>query len=218
MDSIYIVVGSRGVVGSQIVQRLKCLGKLVAIITTTEILQTSNIKLTVQMANLCHEASIDPVKARVGLILAHRYRGINIQCALSNELCITRDFVWSLSRLCASLRVVVLGSITGSLVDRNLPEAYHYSKDLQKSIVRQSIRINNLCMNLLELNWFEKYPEGKRSNEYRQIMANIKQQVGGDSLPTVDSITDFSCALIELPHPPRGQIIVYDGGFSLYQK
>ena len=44
-----------------------------------------------------------------------------------------------------------IGSIAGRRIDRKQSEAYHYSKDLQKSIVRQSVRIDKLHMNLLEL-------------------------------------------------------------------
>lgn len=217
MVSTYIVVGSRGIVGNQIVKRLRDIGKLVFIKKTSEILLSTEADLMASMLSSMAEYSINPLESSIGLILAHRYRGNDIRCALDNERCITRDFTWELAKQCASLRVVVLGSITGSRVDRKLPEAYHYSKDLQKSIVRQSIRINNLHMNLLELNWFEKYPEAQASDEYTQIMVNLKQQLGRDNLPTVNSITDFACALIGLSPPPRGQSIVYDGGHSLFQ-
>lgn len=217
MVSSYIVVGSRGIVGNQVVTRLRQLGKLVIIKTTSEILQSTEAELSVSLVSSMAEYSVKPSVSSIGLILAHRYRGNDIKCALDNERCITRDFTWGLTKLCVSLRVVVLGSITGGRIDRSISEAYHYSKDLQKSIVRQSIRIDNLHMNLLELNWFEKYPEAQASDEYRQIMVRLKQKLGRDNLPNVDSITDFACALIEMSPPPRGQSIVYDGGLSMFQ-
>lgn len=205
-------------VGSQIVRCLEQRGKRVAIKTTTELLlQRRSEKLSEIVPNLYGDC-VSTEGTNVGLILAHRYRGDNIERALSDEICITRNFVWELSEICKSLRVVVLGSITGSRVDTKMPESYHYSKDLQKSIVRQSIRISNLHMNLLELNWFEKHPDSKATHEYREKMTRIKQQLGGDSIPTIESITDFSCALIEMERPPRGQSILFDGGLSLYQK
>jgi len=204
-------------VGSQIVRRLKTLGKHVITTSATEILGCDNITSSEDVLRLVCDSSISLAEAQVGLILSHRYREENIQAALGNELRITRDFVWSLSKLCASLRVVVLGSIAGRLVDRKMPESYHYSKDLQKSIVRQSVRIGSLYMNLIELNWFEKYTGHNATDEYSQIMLDLKQKLGGDNLPTVDSITDFACALIEMQRPPRGETIVYDGGLSLFQ-
>jgi hypothetical protein len=218
VDNVYIVIGSRGIVGSQITKRLRSLNKHVVTIATSEILQRKKIESLECIRSLANNSAISLAEKQVGLILAHRYRKDNIQAALLSELTITRDFVWGLANLCASLRVVVLGSITGRLIDRKLPEAYHYSKELQKSIVRQSILIGNLHMNLLELYWFEKYTEEKATPEYKEIMSVIRQQLGGDNLPSVESITDFSCALIEMHRPPRGQTIVYDGGLSGYQK
>ena len=215
--SIYIIVGSRGIVGQQIVQRLMLLKKSVIVVTVQMILDSDSSTIIEKISKLFVQHSINPRNANVGLILAHRYRGDDNKTGLFNELCITRDFVWNLATLCSSLRVVVLGSITGQLVDIKSPEAYHYTKDLQKSIVRQSVRISNLYMNLLELSWFEKFSNKVASDDYRQIMASLKGQLGGDNLPYVNSITDFSCSLIEMPLPPRGQSIVYDGGISLFQ-
>ena len=218
MDNLYIVIGSRGNVGSQIMQRLRRLNKCVITQLTSEILEFSNEELVERVASSFSENSIKLREAKVGVILAHRYRGDNVQIALENELRITRDFIWALSMLCESLRVVVLVSITGRHVDQKMPEAYHYAKDLQKSIVRQSVRIKNLHMNLLELNWFEKFVEELATDEYRKTISNVKKRIGGDNLPSVDSITEFACALIELQHPPRGATIIYDGGFSLFQE
>jgi hypothetical protein len=218
VNNIYIVIGSRGIVGSQITKRLRSLNKHVVTIAASEIVQRKKIDSLECFRSLANDSSITLAEKEIGLILAHRYREDNIQTVLLNELSITRDFVWGLANLCASLRVVVLGSITGRLIDRKLPEAYHYSKELQKSIVRQSIRIGNLQMNLLELYWFEKYTEEKATPEYKKTMSELRKQLGGDNLPSVESITDFSCALIEMHRPPRGQTIVYDGGLSGYQK
>lgn len=217
MVSTYIVVGSRGTVGSQVVQRLNMLNKSVLTVPAAEILRCSNISSIDGISSLYCNHSIQPLKSNLGLILSHRYRENGTLAALETELAITRNFVWSLSKICISLRVVVLGSITGRLVNQNICEAYHYSKDLQKSIVRQSVRIGNLHMNLLELNWFEKYSKHVATEEYKQTLSRHNQRLAGDNLPNVESITDFSCALIEMQRPPRGEIIVYDGGLSLLQ-
>jgi len=217
MNNLYIVVGGSGIVGSQVVRRLNDLGKSVVTFPTREILLGETSQLRESMLGLIAGKSTDQSTTHIGLILAHRFRGENIQSVLMNELRVSRDFVWQLSELCASLRVIVFGSITGSLVDNKSTEAYHYSKDLQKSIVRQSIRLSNLHMNLLELNWFKKYPQARASTEYLQLIDRLRRIMGENNLPTVNSITDFSSALIETTNPPRGQTIVYDGGFSLFQ-
>tara|TARA_X000000950_G_C13869800_1_gene642388 strand:- start:754 stop:1413 length:660 start_codon:yes stop_codon:yes gene_type:complete len=218
MIDLYVVVGSRGIVGSQISRRLVELSKKVICILTSEIL-SSNIRETIANKLGLHSIKCkNGVKMNIGVILVHRYRDKENHIACKNELTITRDFVWELSKLCQSLRVVVIGSVTGSYVDSKMPEAYHYSKDIQKSIVRQSIRIGNLHMNLLELSWFKKYSSNNSSLEYKETLNRISQELCGDNLPSVDSITDFSCALIEMPYPPRGQSIVYDGGYTLFQR
>lgn len=163
-------------------------------------------------------SSNDASSIRVGVILAHRYRGDDNREALYSELCITRDFTWTMSKICKSVRVVVLGSITGRFVDGELSEAYHYSKDLQKSIARQSVRVKNLSMNVIELGWFEKYTRSKATGEYQDIMSRLRAEYGESVVPTVDSITDLCTLLLEMSHPPRGETIVYDGGLSLFQE
>ena len=199
-------------------QRLIRLNKCVITQLTSEILEFSNEELVERVASSFSENSIKLREAKVDVILAHRYRVEKVQIALENELRITRDFIWALLMLCKPLRVVVLGSITGRHVDQKTPEAYHYAKELQKSIVRQSVRIRNLNMNLLELHWFEKFVEELATDEYRKTIANVKKIIRDDNLPSVDSITEVSCALIELQHPPREETIIYDSGFSLFQE
>ena len=199
-----------------ILTRLNTVGKHVLIKTTNEILHSPEEELFDSISASMAEYSVCLSEANIGLILAHRYRGNDIRSALDNERCISRDFVWGLTKLVTSLRVVVIGSIAGRRIDRKQSEAYHYSKDLQKSIVRQSVRIDKLHMNLLELNWFEKYPKSQAFDEYKQTLDRVKRHLGGDNLPNVDSITDFACSLIEMAHPPRGQEILYDGGFSMF--
>lgn len=218
MDDIHIVVGGQGVVGNQVVKKLKERKRYVLVKSTKEIIDCPKNELATSICSLFAK-HLDNIgkPARVSLILAHRCRDEDIQIALSNELQITRNFVWALSSQCISLNVVVIGSITGRLVSKKLPESYHYAKDLQKSIVRQSVRVSNLYMNLLELNWFRKYGFDKATSEYNQIMSDLTQELEGDHLPSVETITDFCCSLIDMQLPPRGQTIIYDGGLSLFQ-
>ena len=218
MVEFYIVVGSRGTVGKQVVNRLYSMGKAVMITLTSEILESSMDEVINGIKDKAEKMSINISISKVGVILAHRYRDEVNSVAVFNELSITRDFIWALSEACSSLRVVVLGSITGTFVDNKLPEAYHYAKDLQKSIIRQSIRVADLHMNLLALSWFKKYPLKNRTPEYQRTLGRLEEELGGDNLPSVESITDFCCTIIEMVYPLRGQSIVYDGGISLFQK
>ena len=107
----------------------------------------------------------------------------------------------------------MIGSIAGRRIDRKQSEAYHYSK-VTKEYRQATVRIDKLYESL-ELNWFEKYPKSQAFDEYKQTLDRVKRHLGGDNLPNVDSIP-IACSLIEMAHPPRGQEILYDGGFSMF--
>jgi len=86
VDNIYIVIGSRGIVGSQIAKRLKSLNKHVATISASEILQRKKIESLECIRSLTHKSAISLAEKQVSLILAHRYKKDNIQAALLSEL------------------------------------------------------------------------------------------------------------------------------------
>ena len=218
MDKPVLVVGSSGAIGKQVVQSLSKRAVIPILISSSQlrILGIADLDEFLREILLRHDIE-DPSTSTLGLILAHRCRSNDTLAALESELRITRDFVWTLSKICLSLRAVVLGSITGRLIDAKSSEAYHYSKDLQKSIVRQSVRIPNLSMNLLELSWFRKYLDSDATQEYRRAMKDLDSKLGKGNVPTVETITDFACNVIESLRPPRGQVITYDGGFSQLQ-
>jgi hypothetical protein len=150
------------------------------------------------------------------LILAHRSRTEDIVEALGDELRMTRDLVYAFSDMFAEVRVVVIGSITGGRVDRNSSEAYHYAKDLQKSIVRRSVLRTNVFMNLLELSWFVKYPDSS-SQEYTSKIADVRRMSPTRKIVRTNDIADFCVQLLTAQRPPRGQIITLDDGYSLVQ-
>ena len=216
MSKVYIVVGSKGALGCQIFNRLKALNKFVFPVFALDILKCKPEHIIMDIDKFLTIHSICLAKANIGVILAHRCENIDI--SLLSEIRITRDFVWSLAQNCCKLRVVVLGSVTGRLVDRKMSEAYHYSKDLQKSIVRQSIRILNLDMILVELYWFVKYQGIKATYEYQNRINRVGSLVGENNFPTVESIVDLCCSLIEMTIAPRGHLIPFDGGLSLLQE
>ena len=219
MADIYIVVGARGVVGEQVVSRLESIEKSVLTISGKTLVQMSEREFLHASSQQIKEISTSPNAIdSVGVILAHRTRHNDVSKSVQGELRLCRDLIRAFAEKFSKVNVVILGSITGSFIDIATSEAYHYAKDTQKSCVRQSIRIPNLCMNLIELSWFVKYPEHRFHEGYRKQIEQVGQRVGYGNLPTVLDITDFAVSLIELRRPPRGQVIAYDGGYSLLQE
>ena len=214
----YIVIGANGIVGRQVMIRLLELGKPTFQLSALTLLDLSEHELNEVIDNLVNDLIIVcPGIQRLGLILAHRIRETDIVTALQHELRITRDLVWKLAGRFSHLRVVVLGSITGTRVDIASPEAYHYTKDIQKSCVRQSIRLSNVNMNLLELSRFEKHSPEMATDEYAEKMTYLRELIGSNNVLRVVDIADFACQLLDASHPPRGQVITYDGVYCLLQ-
>jgi hypothetical protein len=73
-------------------------------------------------------------------------------------------------------------------------------------------------MNILELSWFEKYEKSLQTAPYKKNINKLKRLLGKNNLPSVADIANLSKNLIECRLPPRGQVITYDGGYSLLQK
>jgi aspartate-semialdehyde dehydrogenase len=219
MIDIFIVVGAGGTVGEQIAAYLKETGEPVVRVSARKLIQQISLNLDRSIDKLLDEAKSENVKTNsLGLIFVHRSREQDPLATLSTELSLTRDFVWALSKRVEKLNVIILGSVTGAFLDAGSSEAYHYAKDLQKSIVRQSCRLKNVAMNILELSWFEKYEKSQQTALYKKNIDKLKRILGKNNLPSVADIANFSKNLIKCRLPPRGQIITYDGGYSLLQK
>lgn len=219
MVDFYVVVGAGGIVGQQVMARLKLLGKSVQVLPTQAILNGTLTEVEAMVLDVIKSAIVSQRDSiRIGIIFAHRVRIIDLLEALRCELRITRDLIYTFAANCSEVRAVILGSITGTVVHRHSSEAYHYTKDLQKSCVRYSVIYDNVYMNLLELSWFEKYLPSQATKEYLDASYCAKQIVGERNFVNISDITDFSVALMESDRPPRGQIIAYDGGYSLLQR
>jgi hypothetical protein len=219
MVEVYVVVGATGTLGRNVAATLSEDGKAVVKISATYLTSLGSSDFSIAIDALVKDISAAKQDAkRIGLVLAHRYRGEDVITALRNELIISHDLVWNLSKQVKELSVVVLGSVTGEMVDQKSPEAYHFSKDLQKSIVRQSVLLKNVAMNLIELAWFEKYSPKYASPDYKIQMQTLHTLLGEGNLPTLTDITDFLRQLMDCKLPTRGQTIKYDGGYGIYQK
>ena len=133
MINVYVVVGATGTLGSYVAESLCEDGKTVIKVSASFLTSLNSGEFSVAINELVKKISdVQSIHQSIGIILAHRYRGDDILTALKNEVIITHDLVWYLSKQISELRVVVLGSITGGLVDHKSAEAYHFSKDLQK--------------------------------------------------------------------------------------
>jgi hypothetical protein len=219
MIDIYVVIGAGGIVGRKVEAFLERRGKCVVTLPTELILGAAKDDIQdIAISAIRQKRFLQLKDTRIGLILAHRARGADIYEAIISEIRVTRDLVHAFASACMELRVIVLGSVTGRLVDHKSPESYHYAKDFQKSCVRYSVTQNNVYMNLLELSWFQKYSESEMTEEYEHDLASVKRALGCGHLVNVEDITDFLIEILEMHRPPRGQIITFDGGYSLLQR
>lgn len=214
-----LVVGSSGILGSGISLHLESLGRKVVKVSARHVLSLCDSSLVQYLGGILPNAgSGHQLQPPLAIIMAHRYRGDDPLQALNAELSITQRLPWTLSRMVSHLRVFVIGSVTGELLDLKSPLAYHYAKDLQKSIVRQSCRLPNVEMNIIELSWFEKYEPTVQTKEYSLAVSTIKESLGSSNFPGIQEIADFIDNLMRASLLPRGQKICFDGGYSLIQR
>lgn len=219
MCKTVVVVGVGGVLGGGVAVKLGQLGFDVVPVSAKAILNMSFNSLTSFAGDLVSGISVmSSAQSSVGLVLAHRCRSSDPCESISAELAITRGLTWALADLVPNLRVVVLGSVTGTFLCPSLPESYHYAKDMQKSIARQSLRLSNVQMNVVALSWFEKYAKEKQCPEYSNELARVSEKIGSSNLPSISDIGDFVGALLRARHVPRGQVINFDGGYSTLQE
>lgn len=219
MVDLILILGSTGSVGSQLYAYFIDLGLPVMTISAANLSLADDDEFSCKLNKIVSELrGFSSNLARLGIVLAHRVREIDISKALLNELRISRDLIWFLSKHFSLVNVAVLGSVTGRFIDKNMPDAYHLVKDMQKSCARLSVRLPNVAMNVLELSWFEKYPPHKASTEYSESLRNVKLEIGPAWLPTIGDIANFILLLLSADSPPRGQVITYDGGYSMLQR
>jgi hypothetical protein len=217
MVDAYVLIGGNGILGKQVAKELLSRNRICISLSARDLIRDfENGSISPTKALLERIRLIDSIRC-LGLIFAHRYRGDNCLESLRIELSLTRNLVWELSSELEQLRVVVLGSVTGSRLDVGSSEAYHYAKDLQKSICLQSIRLSNVSMNLIELSWFEKYPRCEQTASYAKKMEDLKNIIGSRNLPTTSDISDYLISVMECHLSPRGQILSYDGGYNHIQ-
>jgi hypothetical protein len=219
VNDIYIILGSSGIIGSQVADHLVSLRRPFLIQSARRLAELDSPEFTDAVDQLVNEIyNCTPNTKTVALILCHRQRTQDIVESIRSELRICRDFVLSMSERIELLNVIVFGSITGARVDFQSSESYHYAKDLQKTCVRQSIKTPNVNMNLLELSWFEKYSHNVSDSHYKSKILELKKLNGIHELPTIADLSDYALRILDAQRPPRGSIIPYDSGYSVLQE
>ncbi len=214
-----LVVGASGILGSGIASQLEASGRKVVRVSARHLLGLCDSSLVRYLDGILPNIGQNyRFRPPIAIIFAHRYRGDDTMQALKVELSLTHRLPWTLSKMASHLRVFVIGSVTGELLDLKSPEAYHYAKDLQKSIVRQSCRLHNTEMNIIELSCFEKYAPTIQTTDYSLAVSKIKDSIGAQNFPGIREISDFLDNLMRVALLPRGQTIRFDGGYSLIQR
>ena len=216
MIEAILILGSTGIVGRQLYSQFSNSNLPIIRVSAAELAKLDSSAFNSRVSDIISEIKIitaNPTK--IGVVLAHRIRDLDSKDTVICELKISKDFIWRLSHDFEFINVIVLGSVTGKFVDGNTPDAYHLAKDIQKTCSRLSLKLVNVAMNVVELGWFEKYPEHARNDVYNKNMLSIKQVVGPHGLPSLANLASFVFLLLSLETPPRGQTITYDGGYSL---
>jgi|LauGreDrversion4_2_1035121.scaffolds.fasta_scaffold38066_4 hypothetical protein len=217
VDRIFIT-GAQGQLGRQLVSSLTSAQVSIIPIKSAVVLSVeTNTRLKAFLnEQFVSKISINSSRPSVALILAHRSRADDSLVMLRDELRMTRDLVYAFAELCREVRVVVLGSVTGRQVDQASSEAYHYAKDLQKSIVRRSILLPNLFMNLVELSWFVKHTTAADA-EYVCALDQARGNSPTGEVVEPRHIADLCLRLLLVERSPRGQVFALDDGYSLMQ-
>jgi hypothetical protein len=152
------------------------------------------------------------------IIFCHRIRNNDPLKALVSEFIISRDFVLFLNKYFKKINVTYVSSITGELIDRNSPEAYHYSKDLQKTISRYlTISNSNIKANVLSLSAFRKYSIENSSSEYTNLCKKYTEILGDIPLVRVENIAQEIVKFTIEINCIRGSNIPLDSGFTIIQ-
>ena len=212
-----VIVGTRGAVGSKLIKIAKNRKFNVFPISAQKICDTPCEKLPSFIEENLKIHSGKQKDKKLGLILAHRIREEDIRVAMSRELSITRDFPIYLKNYCEELRIIMIGSVTGRLVNAHNEESYHYCKELQKAVNRYFVFEDKIKSNLLELSLFQKYGTDEADNNYNNSLIQERKKLGGRSVVDMFAITDFCISILETKSPPISSVITYDGGYSLRQ-
>lgn len=154
-------------------------------------------------------------------LLCYRVRATcSVLQLVSDELILLRGILQGICKTSHKCRIVLIGSPTGGLVHNRSDEAYHYQKDLQKSIFRyfSGLMGESQYLNMIEL-WssFVKYEEDESTPDYLSFLREVRH--AGDR----KRLIDYSCLasavrfLFDPGNQVNGTIVKLDNGLSNVQ-
>lgn len=154
-------------------------------------------------------------------VLCYRIRGsADIASLVSSELELTRAILSGIYTTFKRARTVIIGSPTGSLVHAGSDEAYHYQKDIQKSIFRyHSSRLGSeQFLNMIEL-WssFIKYNDDELTPSYSSLLDQIREVSKRKTLVDYSSLAASIEFLFDTRNLINGTIVRLDNGVSNVQ-
>lgn len=170
MSCLYIV-GSNGLLGSRLLPYLQEIFD--QIIPLSMNFDRSHFLLsTSEICNLLSENFPDNLFLYEGhptLLFAHRLREFECEpsFAVHAEISFLDSITTFVSKRFSSLNIILIGSCTGKLYDRNSTLAYHLVKDVQESYMRYvGLNSDKIFANTIEISYFTKYLHDESSKEY----------------------------------------------------
>ncbi len=158
---------------------------------------------------------------RIGLIFCHRIR----ESKLSTEDTVSAEFMIlnTVIEECLKIKntqinIIVIGSITGQLIDVKSSLQYHLQKELQKSFVRYIGVIHpNISANIIEISAFSKYEHGNPSPTYLKTKDKIESYMNHRLMPNYNQLSNLIRFLLLENHGLSSQVIRLDNGYLSFQ-
>ena len=210
-----IITGSKGIIGSRIAKKLKDKYQVRPIhLGELNIEETDLDKIKLDIINKLEDLILDPKNERC-LLFAHRLRVSKTteEALCAKELCILRTISNYLSLNSKKLNVVLIGSCTGRLFDRNSPESYHYIKVLQNAFIQYiAMSRKNVYANTIELFNFFKYEEFEADSSFIKKMEQCKSNNNDKKVPGYEELYELIDFLFCRNQGINSQVIKLDSG------
>lgn len=163
----------------------------------------------------------DSLNEEVLFLLCYRLRNTDtVEDQVSRDFVLFRSILAAITENFTFSRTIILGSPTGGLVQKQSSEAYHYQKDLQKSVFRyfSSTCGNTQFINLIEL-WssFIKYSPSEQDHNYRSFIRSLNSSTGRESCPSYSTLASTIEFLFDRRNSINGTIVKLDNGLSNVQ-
>ena len=154
-------------------------------------------------------------------LLCYRVRaGGSVAQLVSDELVLLRGILQGICKSSHKCRIVIIGSPTGGLVHKRSDEAYHYQKDLQKSIFRyfSGQMGESQYLNMIEV-WssFIKYEAVESTPDYLSFLSEVRNAGYRKRLIDYSCLASAVRFLFDSGNQVNGSIVKLDNGLSNVQ-